>query len=455
MRSPTPSNPGGKRRLEGGVPAPRDGALPNRRCAMPLRSAPPPQIKGPLPREKQRPNIFKDDETTKTGDEPIRANPTPGGRPACNPHQRQPDMDPEKYRAASSQTQGGDPSGHKTKGRRGGHRKGNEAFLMLTETMMKNPAIFGGNISHLAGHALLVFYRAHIHASADGNAAFDMDRVWLRKLLKISTATAERAIAELVAAKLIVKQGRRKLGGPCQYRLVLPDHDTDLGPSTPPDEPVEHTDGLQKAPHTNRANVLKSERVNTLKSEGVNPLKSERTRARLSPPSVDEGLAGGKVSSEEFPPVSTKEDEAHQRATNSAGQWLDTNIPEPVEHSDPWEPPVPPPPPQEPVASNSGLQHSGEDDFGADPVGEVVKFAGPPPPPPSKPAERLPDVVRFEAEAKLTTDKAKLDALWRELIMPLIPVSGQRRFAGQIPLGSDEWRRLVNIVRRQKEERPV
>jgi hypothetical protein len=31
---PTPSNSGGKRWLEGGVPAPRNGAFPNRRAAM-------------------------------------------------------------------------------------------------------------------------------------------------------------------------------------------------------------------------------------------------------------------------------------------------------------------------------------------------------------------------------------------------------------------------------------
>jgi len=151
--------------------------------------------------------------------------------------------------------------------RKGSHRKDNEPFLMFTQTMARNPALL--SISHSAAHILLVFYRAHIQASEEERTAFDMDRAWLVKLLKISRSTATRAIAELVRSRLIIKVGKRKLGGPCQYCLALPQDEASSEPPAPPDEDVEHNQRFTETDHTNPSNVLMGEPDNGLMERWV------------------------------------------------------------------------------------------------------------------------------------------------------------------------------------------
>jgi hypothetical protein len=107
---------------------------------------------------------------------------------------------------------GGDQE-RKTKGRRGGHRKGNEPFLMLTQTMAQDRKLYYGNLTKPALAAVQVFYRAHIEADAQGKDSFPMKRKWLMTLLKVSKRTVERIIVELLAAKVIVTAGKRKLHG--------------------------------------------------------------------------------------------------------------------------------------------------------------------------------------------------------------------------------------------------
>jgi DNA-binding MarR family transcriptional regulator len=119
---------------------------------------------------------------------------------------------------------------------------------MLTQTMARNPV---DGLGHVAAHALHLFYQAHIWASAKGKVSFEMDRRLLMKALKISRSTATRVIAELIAAELIVKHGRRALHKTCRYRLVFP--------SEAAVEAVDNNDGLQEASATNRANVLMGE----------------------------------------------------------------------------------------------------------------------------------------------------------------------------------------------------
>jgi DNA-binding MarR family transcriptional regulator len=109
------------------------------------------------------------------------------------------------------------------RGKRGSHRKGDEAFLMLTLSMARNPAIL--ELSPIAAKALHLFYRAHIHASIDDKVWFPMPRRWIVKMLGVSMSTADRVLAELETAGLIVQQRKRALRKPACYRLALPSGD--------------------------------------------------------------------------------------------------------------------------------------------------------------------------------------------------------------------------------------
>ncbi len=90
---------------------------------------------------------------------------------------------------------------------------------MLTKSMAQNPAILG--LSPISAKTLLIFYRAHISADEQGSAWFAMPRKWVAKLLGVSMSTADRVLAELEAAGLIVQQGKRAWRKPACYRLAL------------------------------------------------------------------------------------------------------------------------------------------------------------------------------------------------------------------------------------------
>ena len=210
------------------------------------------------------------------------------------------------------------------------------------------------SLGHVAAHALHLFYRAHIWASAKGEVSLEMDRRLVMKALKVSRATAARVITELTGAKLITKHGRRALKKPCRYRLVLP--------SEASVETVDSNDGLQGTDHTNRANVLTGEpdMVNTWNGR---------------------------------PPC------AHPYECGSAGERLHPGSCTPQATASPEPSPQPPPPPQppEPVDHAHGLQHPTDGCDQEEMVGEVVPFR-------AALSEVRADIASYEAELGKATE---------------------------------------------------
>ena len=336
---------------------------------------------------------------------------------------------------------------------RGGHRKGDEPFLMLTQTMAQDPAVIAlkGN----AARGLLMFYRAHIQASAQGKASFEMDRRWLMKLLKVSKSSADRAIAQLVVAKLIIKHGRRALSGPCRYRLALP-NDTDIGPPAPPEEHVEHNPEYAVA----KSNSVTGDAINSVMADADNSVRTDTTRARMSLPVVDEGCTVGSEALSLSPSsVEQTGDGGLQWPSHITTSLLGSYTTGHVDFSEAWEacrlecrngctepggcpklglrpapapePPVPPPPPppDEMVVSNAGLHHLADDNqaAGVEDVGDVVSFAKPAP----KPAPVLPAMpttqrhademlAAYRAEAPKAPDLKTLGDLFMALVAPCI-----------------------------------
>jgi hypothetical protein len=187
--------------------------------------------------------------------------------------------------------------------KRGSHRKPDEPFLMLTLSMAQDPAIF--ELSPIAAKTLLLFYRAHIHASAENETWFQMPRRWIVRMLGVSMSTADRVLAELEAARLIVQRGKRARRKPAYYRLAL--RSAEAVPM-----PAERNDGLQDAEAFNPGNVVMGDEV---KASYV--VMGDDSRARISRQWM-KGKSPGRVGADS-PSLATGGDGAQGRG---GGPWV-------------------------------------------------------------------------------------------------------------------------------------